>query len=299
MFDMRAYIASLIGVFLALAIGILLGLVLQEKTPLVSQIDRQIRGLEADVKEVRTENSEMSSEAASHRDFERRAVPVLAEGRLAGTSVVLVSGEKTSTKLSTRVAKVLEDAGGDVAQIKMGRTDLSERRLRSLEEAISEGGDATADASSSTEKSKTADAAALSVESLPGLLADALVEEDGNPLLVQMSRAGLMRLVTPVPVEVRAALILVDPTEERDRETAEGFLVSLSEELAERKLQVVAAEAAASDDSLMSLFGAPTISTVDNIDEPLGELSAVYALSGVSGSYGSKEQAESPVPELR
>ena len=40
------------------------------------------------------------------------------------------------------------------------------------------------------------------------------------------------------------------------------------------------------------------ISSVDNIDQPAGKVSVIYALAGASGNFGTGDEAERLLPEL-
>jgi Copper transport outer membrane protein, MctB len=111
--SLRYHIVSLVAVFLALALGIVVGsTVLQEGTVSV---------LRATSERVRQESDRNSRENVSLRQdisrlqaFGAAVLPELVQGRLRGRSVVLVDTDKVDGGLRDSVRKALEDAGAEV-----------------------------------------------------------------------------------------------------------------------------------------------------------------------------------------
>jgi len=111
--SLRYHIVSLVAVFLALALGIVVGsTVLQEGT--ISALRATSQEVRQKSEENRTENLALKQEQARLQSFGAAVLPELVQDRLKGRSVVLVDTDKVDGGLRDGVRKALEDAGAQV-----------------------------------------------------------------------------------------------------------------------------------------------------------------------------------------
>jgi hypothetical protein len=122
--SLRYHIVSLVAVFLALALGIVVGsTVLQEGT--VSALRATSQEVRQRSEENRTENLALKQETSRLQSFGTAVIPELVQGRLRGRSVVLVDTDKVDGGLRETVRKALEDAGAEVE----GQVTFADSRL--------------------------------------------------------------------------------------------------------------------------------------------------------------------------
>ena len=115
---------SLVAVFLALALGIVVGsTVLQEGT--ISALRATSQEVRQKSEENRTENLALKQELARRQAFDAAVLPELVQDRLKGRSVVLIDTDKVDGGLRDGVRKALEDAGAQVD----GQITLANDRL--------------------------------------------------------------------------------------------------------------------------------------------------------------------------
>jgi hypothetical protein len=111
--SLRYHIVSLVAVFLALALGIVVGsTVLQEGT--VSVLRATSERVRSESERNSKENVALKQEQARLQSFGATVLPELVQDRLKGRSVVLVDTDKVDSRLRDGVRKVLEDAGARV-----------------------------------------------------------------------------------------------------------------------------------------------------------------------------------------
>jgi len=111
--SLRYHIVSLVAVFLALALGIVVGsTVLQEGTVSVLRATSERVRQESDRNS--RENVSLRQEVSRLQSFGVSVLPELVQGRLRGRSVVLVDTDKADSGMRDSVRKVLEDAGAEV-----------------------------------------------------------------------------------------------------------------------------------------------------------------------------------------
>jgi Copper transport outer membrane protein, MctB len=111
--SLRYHIVSLVAVFLALALGIVVGsTVLQEGTVSVLRATSERVRQESDRNS--RENVGLRQDISRLQSFGAAVLPELVQGRLRGRSVVLVDTDKVDSGLRDGVRKALETAGAEV-----------------------------------------------------------------------------------------------------------------------------------------------------------------------------------------
>src|SRR4051795_8411882 len=90
MFDFRYHALSLVAVFLALMIGLLLGVAIGDKG-LVSSAERNVRdSLRSDVRAAQGQSAKLRAQLREQQDFQDAVYPLLVANRLTGQRVGLV-----------------------------------------------------------------------------------------------------------------------------------------------------------------------------------------------------------------
>jgi hypothetical protein len=111
--SLRYHIVSLVAVFLALALGIVVGsTVLREGT--VSVLKATSEQVRQNNESYREENLGLKQEQARLQDFAATVLPDLVRGRLKDRHVVLLDTDKVDGGVRDRVTQVLEAAGAEV-----------------------------------------------------------------------------------------------------------------------------------------------------------------------------------------
>ena len=278
MLDFRYHALSLVAVFLALGIGILLGTTIGDQ--LVSEANRDLSSsLRQDVVEARraartaTENLE-DRERFIGASFER-----IAGDRLRGRNVAVVASGELPGELESGVRDAVQEAGGELSSV----TEIVQPpTLPDLGEAIPRRFD--------------------------GLLA-------GDPRTAALGRAigrGLAaggtlprRLADRFPDRFRGDYPRVDavayfrnPAPDRN-EDQERFEQGLIDGLGSTGSPVVGVEALDTDPSQVGFYEDRMPASVDNMDTASGRIAVVLSLAGARGSFGFKGSADAPLPEPR
>ena len=116
MIDFRYHLISIIAVFLALGIGILMGsLVLGEN--LVDQLERELDSIQHRNDELQASIEELNAQVQQDANFAQAVYPHLVDSQLEGERVVLFTIEGTEGDLLDQVRSGIEDAGGTVGGV--------------------------------------------------------------------------------------------------------------------------------------------------------------------------------------
>lgn len=139
MFDFRYYVASIAGLFLMLAVGILLGVGISgrgfvsdaERT----RLNRDITELREQVEAANAGAEDLESRQQAAQDFVESAYPVLTENRLAGKRIgVIVLGSVDRSSLEFVRDAVDEDSAGRIERMRAVTLPL---RLDAVEATVS------------------------------------------------------------------------------------------------------------------------------------------------------------------
>lgn len=291
MISYRQHVVTLVAVFLALAVGVVLG-----GGPL-SEVGRADEGRSAGAASTRAENARG---AAFGDDFAAAVAPELYAGRLARHPVSVLALPGADAEHVAAIGTQITAAGGRIA----GRFEAREALLDPGEKSLVD----TLGSQLMTQAGEGAvEADAPTYVRMGQLLGAAITTTfpSGEPLEAQAEavRGSLAaaELLTADDAGVgRAPLLLVVLGDEADPDVLEGLLSGL----AARSLGVVVVGDAASGASgdlavLRHRTVAEEVSTVDSVDTVLGQVTTVLALvrevTGTGGSFGASG-SEGAVP---
>ncbi len=287
MFDLRYHVASLTAVFVALVIGILVGVGLSGKG-FVNDAERANLNREIEDMRQQRDGAQKSLEAAGRgevalKDFADTAYPAVVPGRLEGQKVAVLFIGPIDRAVAFAIGKAVRDAGGTVVRTRSIGVPLDpeavQKALRRLPAFRQLAGTDRLDALG------TALADELAAGG-PTPLWDALDE-----LLVQ-EREGS---ATP-----RVDALVVVRTAEPQRGPTKAFLSGVYTGLARSGAPAVGTEAADTAPSAFPAFALAGLSTVDSVDTAAGRLGLVLLLGGAEpGSYGvGKDATDGVLPTI-
>jgi hypothetical protein len=284
MFDLRYHVASLAAVFLALIIGIVVGVGISGKG-FVSDSERKLFNQRIDDLNSRLDSAtrrsgELARAQRAAQIFVRDTYPVLMDGRMAGMRVALVFAGPVDGRVRGLVEQSLDDAGGQpplrVRALKLPIDLPALRRDLAQRPAL----------------------AALATQQRIGDLGRRLGED-----LVAGGDSALWQLLSPDLVEERSGNdtppvdgIVVVRTVTAQYGVTARFLGGFYAGLGSAGVPAVGVERSRTADSAVGAFAKQDISSVDDLDSEAGRLSLVLLLAGAPpGRYGLKQTAEDGV----
>jgi hypothetical protein len=280
-FDLRYHVASLAAVFLALIIGILVGVGIASQTTVEESerrlLEQQIADLRRDLESANAQVDLLQRQQEAGAAYIVETYPVVINGRLRGVPVGLLFIGPASGELTDAVTRTLTDASGPPLV-----------RRRALELPI--------------------DTQAL-YSAIPAELGSPTLEEIGR----QLGREFVTGGETPYwnalfDVIVEDSLGASDPeidavvvaqTARIDHPPTARLVAGLYAGLAGRDVPVVGIERTDEEPSRVAVYRARGISSVDSVDAPSGRVAlAVLLAGGEEGHYGVKETADDVVPPM-
>lgn len=274
MYNLRYHVASLVAVFLALTVGLVLGGVVAERGSVSGRVESLVQQLQSRFDALSQENASLKRSLEHERSFGRAAAASLTRGALAGRHVVIVVNAGRADGLDAARSAV-EQAGGAVGVV------MLEKPQAGLDAVVPPTlGTGLTPGKSAIEAAARAVAAEMATSG-PRPVLDSLVEAGG---------VSLRDVSAPVDGCVVMALAGDGP---------DAFGVALGAALSSAGVPCVGVESSARDTGVAAAAAAEGYSAVDHVDYPAGWCSLVWCLSGrAEGWYGLKKGANAAFPEL-
>ncbi|MDG2112061.1 MAG: copper transporter [Actinomycetota bacterium] len=310
MINLRYHIVSIVAVFLALGIGLALGSTFVDSV-LVSELEDQVDQLEADTLAAVAERDaavDLADDVVSQRDeLEQLATPLLSEGRLAGTSVVILAPDTVDRAEVDRLREVVVASDTDFGGVLWltNSFDLGDGATRA---ALARGFDLAGDSQDAVSRAINF----LMTQALfdPETAGDSTSE---NPIALTVLRDDGLLVYDPsfgggALSEIgREGLVLLVVTDETARQLNNEVIFPLLAEVIDSgnggSAVVIELDSGAGYGDVLEQFRAePTLSanfsSVDGVDDFEGVLAMVSALDRLPsvGHYGRLSSAQTRLP---
>jgi hypothetical protein len=274
MFDLRYHVASLAAVFVALVLGIFLGVGLSGKG-FVSDAERE--NLQAQIDELRLQRDSAVARAvdADRRgeafdSFAQTTYEDLVEARLDGRSVGVLFVGSADQGVARTVRSAVGDAGGRVTMMRALRVPLDPDAV---------------DAALRSEPETRGFAGPDNRERLGRQLARELTAAGPNPVLDRVAGV-IVEEQSGAATAALDAVVVARPARPQQGGT-QSFLTGLYSGLAAAPVPSVGIEKSDAETSAIEAFRRRGLSTVDRVDAAPGQVALVYLLAGARpGSYG-------------
>jgi hypothetical protein len=282
-YSARYHAASLAAVFIALAVGILVGVGFGSDVVNGTADDLE-NSLQADVERYRNEAGDLERELSSERDFEQTIYPTVVSEHLHGQRVAVIGLGGLGPEVSADIESALGPSGAKVAEIAVVNEPPSLDQLAST----LDGRKARALARGDTDA------------------IDAFAEDAGRRLVFggprfDALRGTLLGRYSGRPNGIDAVVVVRERPEELDPDQAtatdrleQGILAGLLS----TDRPVVGVEQTSTDPTTIAFFASEGTSSVDDVDRTAGKVALVYALGGANGHFGVKDSADSLLPDL-
>jgi hypothetical protein len=281
-YSARYHTASLIAVFLALAIGILIGAQFGGDALTNTRKDLE-HSLVGNLQDARSRADELSGQLNRSNEFDERVYPVLTRDRLRGKRLAIVALGGLPSDVTGDVEDALGPTGAKLVGVGVVREPVDVNGLA---------GDLA--------KTRFGDLRTNS---------DALAEL-GTGLGRQLVLGGTLPEVVRGQLFSRASgsfggldgvIVVRDQPEDMgpvQRSRAGQFESALMGGMTATRVPAVGIEATTTEPSSVSFFQSSDLSSVDDVDLTAGQLALVFGMLGAEGSFGVKGSADRLLPDL-
>jgi hypothetical protein len=285
MLDFRYHALSLVAVFLALAIGIVLGVTIGDS--LVSDAERSLRsGLRTDVENAHEDAAKARNDLAGRDRMLDQIYPEMVANRLAGERVAVISWGPLPDNVEGGVRDAVSKAGGRIDSISKFDTPLT-----TLKQAL--GNDIYASDAADEESLKTLGASLARSILGGGQVAHTLRSQDPDSFAGRFRGAdAVVFYEAPKPDDQSDAEGVKEREDDRSRTIQSAMLDELR-----KRAPVVGVETSNADPSQIPRYKSLHLSSSDSVDKSGGRIALVLALAGAQGAFGFKSTADQPLPQ--
>jgi hypothetical protein len=278
MYNLRYHIVSLVAVFVALTVGLLLGSIVVERGLLSSQQTTLVEGLQAEFDTLRTESADLKTANDALSAFASDAAPGVVQGVLDGRTVIVLASPETADT-AARTSEAIRLAGGKAAV-----ATFTGARLSLDDEAV-----VTAVATELSIATDSVDAtrvtSMLAVEwstpDAPRPLTRALIASGGLKL------SGLTTTSTVGGTAIAAVF----------GGTPDPWAIRLARSMTDTSRFAVGVDTTKRNDGSAKAAREAGLSGVDDVDTALGRVSFAWVLCGrAAGLFGQQEGATARYP---
>jgi hypothetical protein len=281
-YSARYHATSLIAIFLALAIGVVIGAALGGDTINNTRKDLE-RSLTGNLEDARNRAEELSVELGQANEFSDQVYPALVRNDLRGRRIGVIAIGGLPGEISGAIDDALGPTGGRLVAVGVVREPID---LSSL------GDDLAKTRLAAVEKDPDTQTEFATGVGRQLVLGGNLLERVRGHLFSRAS--GNFRALDGVIV-VRDQPQDMGPIQ---RSTAARIESGLLDGVTSTRTAAVGVEATDAEPSSISFFGANDLASVDNVDQTAGKLATVLALLGAEGSFGVKGSADQLLPDL-
>jgi hypothetical protein len=306
MISLRYHVISIGAVFLALALGVLLGSTTLSDS-LLSGISGQKAKLGEQVADLQAQNSALNSHLSAADQFATETGPRTVRGTLTGRTIVVISTPDASHYNEQQLATLITAAGAQITdQIQLTTAFSDSNKADQLRDLVTQ---------------MIPAGAQLPLASDPGTLAGGLfgdlllLNKTNNPQATPTERSAALTALAsagfikspPATTPAQLAVVLTGGQQTDNAGDRAAMLARFATQLQRTGAGTVLAgeTGSATGTGPIGVARADTadnlLSTVDNTETATGRITTVLALqeqvNGKSGNYGTASNAQSPSPQ--
>ncbi|MDD3268263.1 MAG: copper transporter [Syntrophomonadaceae bacterium] len=290
MIDLRYHIASLVGIFLALGLGILIGstivgdnLLVDQQKKMIDRLEQQFYSLRERENDLITVNNYKDQIIANYENYSQTLLPPLVKEHLVDYKIALVvSG---GSDVPAGMLNALSIAGAEVASKAVILANMSldsPELLKRVRDFYKVENDVSAD---------------VLRQYLAGSVA-LVITNKADPELINFLQANeLIKFSGNNSIPLNGVIVL-GGTNNVSSNFSASFDHALIGALASTEVKIFGVEKSDAVYSYMPEFQKNNISTIDNVNLSPGQISLVYAMEGEPGHYGIKTTAKQFMPSL-
>jgi copper transport outer membrane protein MctB len=316
--DFRYHLVSIVAVFLALGLGLLLGST-QLAPGLLRGLQKTSQQEQSQIDSLLHRRDLLNQELARNQQFAQAAEHQLLGNLLVGEHVVIIAAPGAPGGVVSGIKQLLtKDAGATVTgEVQLqpslfNASSATQQELTTLADQLDPIGVTLNQEASPIARAGQVLASAILTRDGPGQPAAGQRDAIATAVLNGFAKRGFLTVSNPPPPRATLAVVVIpdSPPSQNDANRPSQELVTLAQQLQQAGNGTVVtgsnngAGPGSAIDVMRTLGRTGKMTSVDGADTPIGQIVVVQALAdqlrGVSGSYGTAANASaagpSPVP---
>lgn len=294
MIDLKFHVYSIVGIFLALAIGMIIGNTLNKDANLTKANNKTMNRYTETIKVLKDSLDENNKSAEYQKilldandDFVTYVTPDIIKNKLVGRNIAIFSISKND-EMTSAAKRNIEIAGGKVANVTVVKKtgiffDNDKKSNTQIDDIIEKcGHGAISDATQKRSK-------------LYRLMVNLIAGKSSDFIFNIFNESNIFSLVGNYKESVDSILIIGDNSKTIFNDVQAINLIITA--MKDSELCIVGMESAHNIKN-PSVWASESIPFIDNGETALGHLSLIFALADKSGTYGVRKTAEKEYPNF-
>ena len=290
MIDLRYHIASIVAVFLALALGILIGstivsdnLIVEQQKKMIDRLEEQFYALRDSEAILTAENQRQSKIISNYENYSQTLLTTMVDAKLTGVQIgVVISGDND---LPAGMINALASAEANIVSktVVLSGLSLHDQEVRGR---VREFYDLEEGAGVESMRQQIAYSVAQ------------VIQNQGDPAVIEFLQTNNLIKFSGDYQTPLGGVILLGGANDYSFYFVDSFDTALIDKLNSDSVKTYGVEQYSAVYSYMEQYGQKDITTIDNIELSLGQISLVFAMAGEPGNYGMKTTAKKLMPTL-
>lgn len=290
MIDIRYHVATIVAVFIALGLGVLIGstivgdsLLVEQQNLMIDRLEEQFNSLRERESQLAAANESKNQIISNYENYSQAMLPSLVDKRMQGYRVsVVVTGD---SEIPAGMINALSIAGVEVlsktvvlSNMKLDNQDMREqiKQFYGIEDTVSRD---------------------VLREHMAATVAAVLMNQNPEGAVPFLQNNDLVKFSGNYEAPADG-VILVGGAAKLENYFARSFDQATISHLVAGGIKVFGVESSGVAYSAMMDYQQNNISTVDNIDMSPGQISLILTMEGEAGHYGIKETAQKFMPTI-
>jgi len=287
--NIKYYVLTIASIFIALGIGIFIGFMLdgqkvfsEQQTAIINELEQKFKDLQTENNNLKNTVQELNKQIGYYNQYHQIIFPELVADRLTGVKVAII--ETTNEFIYSGMRNALLKAGATIESITVIKDSFDtgdELEVQNLIDFLSNKYGVTVD-----EKHLN--------EFVASKLANAIVTGQDVDLIDYLKTNGYIDF-TGIPGNTDF-VIIAGGSNNKDNNVA-SIDIPIIKQVKLLNVPIVGVEQSDTKYSYIDAYKKQHISTIDNVEDIIGQTSLIMVMEGKEGNYGIKQSAMSLMPD--
>ncbi len=281
--DIRYHLISLIAIFLALALGLVVGILLVPSSAMLDRQNTMIASLEEDFEKIKEDTRLVRKNLEANLKFEKEILPYITSGVISGKNICVIN-TTMGKDVYSHLKEIIGMGGGNLVYfLSWGEKFkfLTEKEKEKITELLP-----TKDTDTSVILSLVASS-----------IAKEIIGEEEEKIIPYLKKNNFILLREKQKVDITDVIIVGGQEEEENySRIIDASIIGVFNS---HNIRVVGCETTDVLTSYIPTYKKLKIPTVDNIETIPGKITLLLVLSGEDGNFGVKETATRLLPKYK
>lgn len=287
--NIKYYVLTIASIFIALGIGIFIGFMLdgqkvfsEQQTSIINELEQKFKDLQTENNNLKNTVQELNKQIGYYNQYHQIIFPELVADKLSGVKVAII--ETTNEFIYSGMRNALLKAGATIESITVIKDSFDtgdELEVQNLIDFLSNKYGVTVD-----EKHLN--------EFVASKLANAIVTGQDVDLINYLKTNGYIDF-TGIPGNTDF-VIIAGGSNNKDNNIA-SIDIPIIKQVKLLNVPIIGVEQSDTKYSYIDVYKKQHISTIDNVEDIIGQTSLIMVMEGKEGNYGIKQSAMSLMPD--